>query len=272
MSNTSASNLQGMQFDDGQLYGNTGYVVDTRYSTPTPIGLIRVADQYSYKKVGLFPDSRKSKVFVSRFSDNYTKLEFLSFNSQTFVKNKTIEIPIQLAQGFSSPSARSLVRVGKAGLATIVFEDYSFGKNIPLIVIANDLDFVDSTVSSTPRPIWYDTISVKVYDTIVLQTNDTLVFPMLVRLGEQESLLASFKVFPNPSSEYLTVTLANQLYPYWGSYSIALIDMEGKHVAMTSVNHWGGSLYVGGLPKGSYILEIVNFEYNTSVRKHVIIN
>lgn len=271
LSSITTSYLPDMKFENGFLYGSSGYVVDTRLGQPYQYGLIKINEQSGYYKVGLYPDAQKNKVFTSTFSNS--KITLQSFDITTLLKNNKYEIPFQLPQGFTSPNIRDLIRVGRYGLATIVYEDYSFGSNLAHIALANNLAFVDSSVINEPkepRPLWYDTVLVHIYDTVVLQTNDTLVFPMFIRTGTTEELLATFRVYPNPTSEYLYID--TQVSPnHFSGFYLQISDMQGKVLVGTSVQSWGGYINVSDLAKGSYIFEISDPTTGARVQKIIIV-
>ena len=65
--------------------------------------------------------------------------------------------------------------------------------------------------------------------------------------------LASLEVFPNPTSEYVSINWTEQ-----ETAQVQLISLAGQIVHTQNLNLGTNEMRVKGLPKGSYILNIVD--------------
>jgi hypothetical protein len=74
-----------------------------------------------------------------------------------------------------------------------------------------------------------------------------------------------FAVFPNPSSNYLTIVPSDLNLPY----SVSLIDMNGKIILREDNIMHKKSLPVSGFSKGLYIVKVIQAN-NVAIKKIVI--
>lgn len=70
--------------------------------------------------------------------------------------------------------------------------------------------------------------------------------------GITEAVVDAFKLFPNPATEQVTLNVPDQLM----DGSVRVLDMTGKTVFNTPLNHTQLSIDLGTFTQGAYIIEI----------------
>ena len=86
--------------------------------------------------------------------------------------------------------------------------------------------------------------------------------------GIEPEFQSVFTVYPNPVKDYLNIEL---LDPEYENAVIQIINVEGKVVRSDSFNgDTFKTIYLGGLAKGIYFIEVKTCSCNQSIRLKII--
>jgi hypothetical protein len=184
------------------------------------LGMISLNDDYGFQTYAHQADSSNNKVFFSAANNGNVDLDFYSYDRTSYGFIDKYSIPNIIPSGYSTPAVSQLIRFGKKGLATTVYDSYYFTEETPFIAILNNSSFVDSispadtsdlaqlfildTVYTYEHVTVYDTLDVynyvSVYDTTHLTTMDTLIVYHTTTNVNGNIIESEISLYPNPSN------------------------------------------------------------------------
>jgi hypothetical protein len=275
------------KYEKGLIVDDHGKIVDPKIMAQ--LGKISLNSDYGFQTYAHQADFSNNKIFFSAANNGNVNLDFYSYNRTTYGFIDKYSIPNIIPSGYSTPAVSQLIRFGKKGLATSVYDSYYFTKQKPFIAILNNSSFVDSisspdtsdlaqlyvldTVYTYEHVTVFDTLNlynyVTVYDTTHLSTIDTLIVYQTITNVNGNLIKSEVSLYPNPSSNYINVEVKNN-----NVIENFYIKMYNTHGELFFDSHLNSSLLtidVSAYAKGTYILILTNNYGQKVATKYVVV-
>jgi PKD repeat protein len=200
---------------------------------------------------------------------NYTVT--LTINGGVSTKSTTITvypkpIPNFTASSASAAAGQSIVFTNSSttgGSTTITSYQWDFGDGSPSSTTTNP-----SHVYSTPgnRSV---SLTVTNSSGCISSTNKMIIITAPVGIEEKDET-NFFSIYPNPSTDFITVTQSNNL----NDSQIQVFDLNGKLINSIALKAGETSIKmdVSNYPKGNYVMRLVSEKNENVATKNMIVN
>lgn len=279
--------LENAKYEKGLIFDDHGKIVDPK--TRAQKGKISLNDDYGFQTYAHQADSINNKVFFSAANNGNPNIDFYSYDRTTYGFKHNYSIPDIIPSGYSTPAVSQLIRFGKKGLATTVYDSYYFTEESPFIAILNNSSFVDSisapdtselsklyvldTVYTYEHITVYDTLDVynyvTVYDTTHLSTTDTLIVYQTTTNVNGNIIKSEISLYPNPSSNYINVEITNS--NVIENYNIKLYNTLGELFFDSQLTSDLLTIDISSYTKGTYILTLTDNWGQRIATKYVVV-
>lgn len=275
------------KYEKGLIFDDHGKIVDPKIMAQ--MGKISLNDDYGFQSYAHQADFSNNKVFFSAANNGNVNIDFYSYNRTTFGFIDKYSIPNVIPSGYSTPAVSQLIRFGKKGLATTVYDSYYFTEESPFIAILNNSSFVDSispedtselaqlfvldTVYTYEHVIVYDTLDVynyiSIYDTTHLSTTDTLIFYQKTTNVNGNIIKSEISLYPNPTNNYINIEITNN--NVIENYTVRLYNTLGELFFDSQLTSNLLTIDISSYSKGTYILTLTNNFGQKVATKYVVV-